>query len=164
MNIAQNTSAANYWFKTLAPATLTFSASSSGLTPGSLGVTVTSGVPTKLSLVGASMITTATCVGYTVSLQDNNGNTTNAVSNTPVDLAGGGSGSFFSDSGCSTSAVQVTIASGTSSKLFYFYDNQAESLTLTAARSAFVSAATGTLQVRGNGRIFRARVAAAPAT
>jgi mannose-6-phosphate isomerase len=32
-------------------------------------------------------------------------------------------------------------------------------LTLTPTRSAFVSAATGTLNLRGNGRIFRARVA-----
>jgi mannose-6-phosphate isomerase len=32
-------------------------------------------------------------------------------------------------------------------------------VTLTGARSAFVSAATGTLQLRGTGRIFRARVA-----
>jgi hypothetical protein len=34
------------------------------------------------------------------------------------------------------------------------------SLTLTPTRSAFVSAATATLTLRGNGRIFRARVAA----
>jgi mannose-6-phosphate isomerase len=39
---------------------------------------------------------------------------------------------------------------------------QTPTLTLRAGGSAFVSAATGTLNLRGNGRIFRARVAESP--
>jgi mannose-6-phosphate isomerase len=42
---------------------------------------------------------------------------------------------------------------------FQLSDAHTPPVTLTRARSAFVSAATGTLQLRGAGRIFRARVA-----
>jgi mannose-6-phosphate isomerase len=42
---------------------------------------------------------------------------------------------------------------------FQLSEAQASPVTLTAARSAFVSAATGALHLRGIGRIFRARVA-----
>ena len=45
---------------------------------------------------------------------------------------------------------------------FELTDAHTPPLTLTQARSAFVSAATGTLQLRGTGRIFRARVAPTP--
>ena len=44
---------------------------------------------------------------------------------------------------------------------FELTDAAGPPLTLTATRSAFVTAATGRLQLRGNGRIFRARVAPA---
>lgn len=44
---------------------------------------------------------------------------------------------------------------------FELTDAAGPPLTLTSARSAFVSAATAKLQLRGNGRIFRARVAPA---
>jgi len=44
---------------------------------------------------------------------------------------------------------------------FELTDAAGPPLTLTATRSAFVTAATGKLQLRGNGRIFRARVAPA---
>lgn len=43
---------------------------------------------------------------------------------------------------------------------FQLSEAQAPPLTLTAARSVFVSAATGTLRLRGTGQIFRARVPA----
>jgi mannose-6-phosphate isomerase len=46
---------------------------------------------------------------------------------------------------------------------FQLADAHAPPVSLTRARSAFVSAATGTLHLRGAGRIFRARVAPKPA-
>ena len=70
--------------------------------------------------------------------------------------------SYF-DCGDDTRVIDVSVAGPeiwlVAQGSFQLSDARSPPLTLTRARSAFVSAASGTVQLRGTGRIFRARVA-----
>ena len=74
--------------------------------------------------------------------------------------------SYF-DANDDTATIHVTVEGPeiwlVTQGSFQLSDAHSAPVTLTPARSAFVSAATGTLQLRGAGRIFRARVAPPPA-
>ena len=66
----------------------------------------------------------------------------NVGSSTSISLSDNGQGTFYSDSGCSIPVTSVTITA--SQQNFYFSDNSAETLTLSASHSGLT---TGTLNV-----------------
>src|SRR5207237_1431944 len=92
----------------------------------------------------------ATCSGaLTVTTKDANNNVSNVTSNTTVNLTGGGSGVFYSDSSC-TGGNNITtrvINSGSSSATYYFKDSTAESLTLSVDNGGGLTAGTFGLTV-----------------
>jgi hypothetical protein len=90
----------------------------------------------KITLSGPINIGENSCTRYTGSTQNSKGVGVNAGT---VNLSGGGSGQFFSDSVCSTPTTTTTtsILGGFS---FYYSDGVAESVTLTASASGFTSA------------------------
>jgi hypothetical protein len=94
------------------------------------------GAQANLLLVGSTVAGNNTCTPFIVVRRNA---TNNAFANaTPlaVNLAGAGTGAFFSDSSCSTSAASVTIPANRSSVLF-FYRNA------TAGGVNFSATATG---------------------
>jgi hypothetical protein len=90
-------------------------------------VTVTADAPTKLAFTtGDHDGTYAQCLPA-ISIQTQNASDvpTNVTSNTTVNLAtgnfgAGGSGTFYSDSGCTTAITSVVIASGNNSASFFY--------------------------------------------
>ena len=113
-------------------------------------ITVLAQTPTKLALTGSAVLSAGTCSSaYTVTVEDSYGNATNATANVQVNLSGGGTGVFYSNSGCTTSASNITIASGTSTGMFYFKDTSAQALTFSGADNAH-NLSTGTLAVTVN--------------
>lgn len=124
-------------------------ATSTGLTQAcSSLVSVTPSPPTKLVLTGPAGVWAGSCsTAYTATSQDQYSNVSNVTSATTVDLSGGGSGIFYSDSSCTTSVSSLVMNSGTSAKSFYFKDVTVESLTLSAADASTVLT-TGTLATK----------------
>ena len=108
------------------------------------GITVQSSPATKLVLTaGPTTATAGTCSAvYTVQAQDTYGNAVNVTSSVQVNLTGAGAGVFYSDSGCSSSVTNVTIAASSSAQSFYFKDTTAQSVTLAEADNAAVLTGT----------------------
>jgi hypothetical protein len=101
----------------------------------------------RLHLTGTTPIRAGDCVAYTVTSEDETATPTVVGSNTQVNLSdASASGIFYAstDTTCAGGAVtNITIASGTSSKVFYYKDDVAETLTLNAAdNAAFLSTST----------------------
>lgn len=127
-------------------------ASSGGLTPAySNAFNVTSGVPQKIVIAGASSVVSGACsLAITIQLQDNGGNPANAIQSTPVILSGLGSASLFSSSACSGSpqGTTVTFTAGTNTKTFYLKDLASENVPLNARdASSVLTAATRNISV-----------------
>ena len=90
--------------------------------------------PSELALTGASDVSAGFCsTVFTVTAENSGGNPSAVSSNTTVTLSGGGSGTFYTDSACTTSATSIVIASGATSQNFYFKDSKPQSLTLSVA-------------------------------
>lgn len=135
------------YFKTSNAGALTFNFDDTGspdLTAGTLAVSVTAaaanGGPVKLAFTGSSNITAGICAAYVVTLADVVGDPANASANVTVNLSGASSGSFYSNSACTTSASTVTIASGSSNATIYYKNNSAQSLVLQAGSAGLTSA------------------------
>lgn len=83
------------------------------------------------------------CSPYTITSQDSSLQTRAVLSSTQVTLyalyAGNTSGSFYSDSGCSSSITSTTIPAGQSSVTVYFEDIHFESTPLLASATGFTS-------------------------
>jgi hypothetical protein len=78
--------------------------------------------PTKLAFTPPERTGTVNqCLAsITVQTQNASGTATNVTSNTTVNLATDGTGTFYSDAACETSIISQTIASGASSTTFYY--------------------------------------------
>lgn len=74
----------------------------------------------KLTLIGPNSIGTNICTAYTVALRDQFDGVVTATSTMTIKYNNPGSGSFYSDSGCSTSATQGTIATNASQTTVYY--------------------------------------------
>lgn len=110
----------------------TFIADSAALTPGTLDVTVSSSgaaVAEAFSITGPNSAVSAACSSaFTLKTIDSAGQATGVSGNTTVTFAGNGSGSFYSDSGCSSSIASIVFSTGESTKQFYYANNTTGSL------------------------------------
>ncbi|MDO8746513.1 MAG: hypothetical protein Q7J70_02485, partial [Thermodesulfovibrionales bacterium] len=109
-----------------------------GLTSVNFTATGLAGVPYKVVLSGpgssnAGVVSTA----FSAIIKDAYDNITNAVTATSFLLtSNAATGSFYSDSGGTTSMTSITVALGASSAAFYYKDTAIGIPTITAARSA----------------------------
>jgi hypothetical protein len=89
--------------------------------------------PYKVVLTGPATVNAGTPSGaYTVAIRDQNDNLTNVVGNTVFNLTTTGSGSFYSDSGCTQQITSVTVIPGSNSVAFYYKQTLVGNADLTA--------------------------------
>ena len=109
-----------------------------GLTSVNFTATGLAGAPYKVVLSGpgssnAGVVSTA----FSAIIKDSYDNIANAVATTSFLLtSNAATGSFYSDSGGTTSITSITVALGSSSAAFYYKDTAIGIPTITAARSA----------------------------
>jgi hypothetical protein len=148
--ISSGNSTAQIYYKGSVTESYTLFASATGLTGGSLPLTMIADAPASLTLNGPTSVNKGSCSSaFTMSLLDTYGNTAKAASNLTVNLSGAGAGAFYSDSSCSSAVTSVTIGSGTSTKTFYLKDSTAESLTLSASPTGIPSATSSVTVLAG---------------
>jgi hypothetical protein len=96
--------------------------------------------PTQLSLTPPAVVPLGDCSpAFTITTQDNSGNTVESIGDTIVTPSGLGSNSLYSDPLCATSASTFTISDGSSTASFYVRGDAAGTL------SVSVSDQSGTL-------------------
>lgn len=139
--IADGATTATVYFKDNTAESTTLSAAKSGLTTGTIAISNSAAVPSKLVLTGgaASLVAGACSQVYTVTSQDSYSNAANVSSDTTVTLSGEGSGQYYTDATCTTPTGTVTILNGTSATSFYFRDITTEALTLSAAATGLTT-------------------------
>lgn len=111
---------------------------------------VTAGTPKKIILSGPALVTSGQCsAAFSIQLQDNGNNPSNAIQNTPLVLSGLGTAQLFSSPACSGSPLTstLTFTAGTNTRQIYFKDLKAEALTFTVTDSSAVLT-TGTLPIK----------------
>ena len=85
-----------YYFKDPTSESLSLSATaSSGLTPGSLSVTVNPAVASQLAMSGVGTVTAGSCNAITIKSQDSYGNPSNVGGDTTITLSSAGSADTF---------------------------------------------------------------------
>ncbi len=97
--------------------------------------------PYSLSISAAASAVVSTCIPVTVNLLGTAGTAANAQSTTSVALTvNNGTGTFYSNAGCSTTATTVSISSGSSTGTVYFSSPTANQLlTLVTTATGLVS-------------------------
>ncbi len=119
-------------------------ASASSLTTAySNSFNVTAGTPKKIKITGPESTLSGACsAAITVQLQDDGGNPTNTLQNTPVLLSGLGSAGLYTSSSCAGSPISstITFTAGTNTKTYYLKDSKSESSNLAATDSSGVMA------------------------
>lgn len=137
--IATGTSLKYIYFKAAAAQNLVFSASATSYSVGTFPVAVVSassggGVASRLAWSGSGAINTNECIPYVITLADSSGNSVNSTgSATAVTLQGNGTGGFFTENTCTTSAAgSATIALGQSFATVYFKAATPQNLVLIA--------------------------------
>jgi hypothetical protein len=77
--------------------------------------------PTKIAAIGPTGIITGDCIPFTIESQTDDDQAANVSGNENVSLVvNNGTGTFYSNSGCSTTTTTATISNGTSSTPLYF--------------------------------------------
>jgi len=115
------------------------------LTGSQTDITVATAAPSKLAFVGPVSGKAGICnPALLLTLQDPYGNMVNAAStDLAINLAGSGSGDYYSDADCSSRITTTAIAAGSFSRTIYLKDPKVESLILSAAdQAAQLSAAS----------------------
>ncbi|MEZ4751826.1 MAG: choice-of-anchor D domain-containing protein [Bdellovibrionota bacterium] len=136
VNLVAGNASAIFYYKNTNVETDTVMASPTGLVGASLPVLVDG--PFQLALSGPTSIKTEVCKSYTLQIQNPSGAGRNATSAVLVNLLGAGSGSFYSNSSCSTAISDITFAQGSSLKFVYYKNSVVEDVTLTAEDDAGV--------------------------
>lgn len=106
-----------------ATATATTNQSNGASTPGS---------PSNIYLAGALAVATTDCTAYALTIKDSSQNTVALTSSLTVSLTTSGSGSYYSDAGCSASLPTIVLSSGTNSKVIYYKNLTAQNIVLLA--------------------------------
>lgn len=154
LTFSSSQTTAQVYFKTSSAQSLNLIADDLGLPDLAstlLGVTVSSSggaSSTVLRLNGSASINTLTCVPYAVMTTDSSGTSINVSSPLTVTLSGEGSGTFYSNSNCSTTSSTVVIGTGTSLGYIYYKNSSAENL-IFAATAPSASTTTFPLAVVG---------------
>jgi hypothetical protein len=110
---------------------------------------VQSGTPKKIKITGPATVLSGTCsTAYTFQLQDQGGNATNALQNTPVTISGLSGASLYSSNACGGTALSATMTftAGSSTKTVYLKNIKAEAITIAATDTSSVLTA-GSLPV-----------------
>lgn len=134
VNLVAGNASAIFYYKNTQVQNDTILANPTGLVGASLPVLVDG--PFQLALSGPTSIKTDACKSYTLQIQNPSGAGRNATSAVLVNLLGAGSGSFYSNSGCSTAITDTTIAQGSSLKFVYYKNSVVEDVTLSAEDNA----------------------------
>ena len=113
-------------------------ASYSSLTPADFTATATVDIPYKVVLSGPTYVNAGSpSSAFTISVQDQFGNASNVSQDTVFNLSTSPSiGAFYSDSGCTNTITQSTVANGNSSATFYYKDLVVNNITVLVARSS----------------------------
>ena len=145
VTIASGSSTASFYFKGTVPQPVTVTATPAVLAAASQGeLVLPATAPTQLVFTTAPQAVLAgACSGtVTVESRDSFGNTQAVGANTTVNLTAAPNAgfTFYSDVLCANAVTFVTLASGTSSRSFYFIGTRAGNVTITAAAAGFNSA------------------------
>ncbi len=129
---------AQIYYKASAASSVNLTADDSGLpdlVASTVGVTVNAAATSTslaLKISGATSINTNICVPYAVMVTDVSGMSYNVTSNMTVTMAGAGTGTFYSDSGCTSAQPTVTVTNGTSMSYIYYKAASAQNLVFSA--------------------------------
>jgi hypothetical protein len=144
--ILQNSSSRTIYYKSSTSGNYTFTADVVSFTQAPYAITVVAGPPVKLAWSGPTFAGPGICSSaLTITTQDSTNQATLATDNLTVTLGGQGSGSFYSNSGCTTPITEVAITAGTSTATLYFKNGLAESTLLTASATSFTQGVYGFL-------------------
>jgi len=112
--------------------------------------TATAAPPDHISLTGpASVVAAQVSTAYTITIQDQYDNTSDATMDTTFALTttAGATSGFYSDSGGATPITSVTISDGASTGTFYYQDTETGLDTITATRSSGETVGADTIDV-----------------
>lgn len=137
VSIASGTSTASYRYKDNKGEAASL-LSSDGVGTGLQDATQSLNVgPRKIVISTTTTMMSSTCAAVTVKTQDNNSTDYAVIRNTTINLDdGAATGTYYSDSGCTTSITSTALAIGASTKTVYYKNNKAELITLAAADNA----------------------------
>jgi hypothetical protein len=96
--------------------------------------------PVRIAWSGNTSVVRGTCEPLTISCFDAANDLTNTASGMNINLAGAGSGFFYSDNNCATPIVSTSILADTNNKGIYFKSLVAAAHTLTADTGTFTQA------------------------
>lgn len=139
VQINQNTSLSKAYFKDNKAESTLISGSNSGLVPSSLSITVKESLPVKLSVAGSTNIVGGKCSPYSIQALDSFNNLSKVSSAVSVTLGSTGSGTFFSDSNCTTQTSLIILLDATNSTTVYVKDSILELINLTASSATLSS-------------------------
>ncbi|MEN9723738.1 MAG: hypothetical protein RJB38_1724, partial [Pseudomonadota bacterium] len=97
---------------------------------------------TSLALTGPTSALTSSCVPYRVAQRNSSAHNLTLSAATEVSLAAG-SGTFFSDSSCTTSISSTSIPAGTAERLFFYRNTTAPSAGVSSYTENLTASATG---------------------
>lgn len=151
VSVAQGSTSAGFYYRSTVAAGYTLTATSAGLTNGTLAVTVSPGAAASLAFTTtAQTVVAGTCSGVTtVQLRDAFGNAVKVGVDTPVQLSATPSAGFqfFTDAACTGTVVtSATMPANTSNASFYFKGTAKGGATLGAS----VGSSTGSQGVTIN--------------
>ena len=139
--LAASTSSKVFYYKRVVPGTPTVTASTPGFSPpGTVALAILGPTQLKFTLASGSP-NTGYCLPLTIASKDSSGVTAApAIADIAISLAQSPSvGTFYSNSGCSTSTTSATITTGSASTSTYYKTNTTGALTLTAAFAGLTS-------------------------
>lgn len=136
IGINAGASSASFYFKSPAVEVALLSAIDAANLLQGAGASVTVDGATKLAFEGPATLNAGTCGVYRVVTQNNSGSAKNVKTAVTVNLTETGSGSFYSDTNCTTVVSTVSIAANTSFSFIRYKDNTVESVVLTAEDNA----------------------------
>ena len=139
ITVTAGTSSKVFYFKRLLPGAPTLTAASSGFTSGTVALNILG--PTQLTFTQTSgALNTTSCFGLTVLAQDSAAASAPVIADTSITLTQSPSvGTFYSNSGCTTSATSATITTSSASTIVYYKTTTPGALTLTAASAGLTS-------------------------
>jgi hypothetical protein len=108
-------------------------------------------VATKIKVTGPGGVTTNQCIPYTITSTTDSGQQANVAANITVNLVvNNGTGTFYSNNTCATTATSTIISTGTSSKIIYFKTTTAsQNLTLVFNPTATLEGTTKNVATSG---------------
>jgi uncharacterized delta-60 repeat protein len=138
VTIASGANTALFYFKatTVGDRTLTVANTTPGLTSANAVLSIGAAAAGVLALSGPASGTAGSCLTLTIETRDGSQNPSPVGSDTAV-TPSAATGAFYSDSGCSTPAATVTVASGTSTKTFYYRSTVSGAVTLSVNSGGF---------------------------